>query len=601
MPASVHSPPTLRQFGKYLLDEEIARGGMARVYLARLRGLGGFEKKLVVKQVLPELATDPRFIEMFVEEAKTLVQMSHPHIVPVYELGVVDGVYFLAMEFVDGATLAEILGEGPLPPTLAAHLGMQVCDALSYSHERFELVHRDVTPRNVIVDSLGHVRLLDFGIAARAEGTLIGEVFGSHGYMSPEQARGAIVSPQSDLFSLGTVLYEALINRPAFLRGSPEQTRAALLDEPPPSLADQSSIPSDLAQLVDETLMPKPEDRPVSAKRMGKKLRAFLAAKAPEGVAPELGDRARSAKSAAKNRHRKPAGPSPSTEGDAPAGATVRTIATSVTLRKILGDESTNSMDPVAPAPTLEEGTVPIPGRTSSQDGTVPIPERSSNQGATLPFVREDPAERKNQPTRNRGPLIVAGLVAVVLAALGYRAAMDPGSGQDDQDGQNGQNGQDAGADRSPTDAAAALAAGATEDATTPLDGGAPGEAADGGPGTNADATSPSVADARATSRQNSGTDPSPEGQVSVVAASARISISAQPWGEYRLDRAALGTEAVRDRTIAPGRHTLRITNDSLGKSAEVTFEAEAGETLRALVNFNDGEPTIQITRRRGS
>ncbi|MBW2461349.1 MAG: serine/threonine protein kinase [Deltaproteobacteria bacterium] len=583
MPASVQSPPTVRQFGKYILDEEIARGGMARVYLARLRGLGGFEKKLVVKQVLPELATDPRFIEMFVEEAKTLVQMSHPHIVPVYELGIVDGVYFLAMEFVDGATLAEILGEGPLPPTLAAHLGMQVCDALSYSHERFELVHRDVTPRNVIVDSLGHVRLLDFGIAARPEGTLVGEVFGSHGYMSPEQARGAIVSPQSDLFSLGTVLYEALINRPAFLRGSPEQTRAALLDEPPPSLADHGSIPPVLARLVDETLMPGPEDRPVSAKRMGKMLRAFLAASAPEGVAPELGDRARSAKSAANKRHRKPADPSASLEGDTPARASVRTIATSVTLRRILGDESTDSSDAVAPAPTLEEGTVPIPGRTSSQDGTVPIPERSSNQGATLPFVRESPAERKDSPTRNRRPLLVAGLVVVVVAALGYRAAMDRGSGQE------GRMNQDAGADRSLTDAATALAAGATEDAATPTDGGP------------ADAASPSAQDAHAASSHDSGAGPSPEGPVNVIATSARISISAQPWGEYRLDRAALGTEAVRDRAIAPGRHTLRITNDSLGKSAEVTFEAEAGEALRALVNFNDGEPTIQITRRRGS
>src|SRR5215468_10044736 len=106
--ADAKPPPTPIpiQFGKYWLDAELASGGMSRVLRARLRGPGGFEKKLVVKQILPRLAQDPSFIELFVREANTLVQMSHPNIVPVYELGVVDGVYFLAMELVDGATVA---------------------------------------------------------------------------------------------------------------------------------------------------------------------------------------------------------------------------------------------------------------------------------------------------------------------------------------------------------------------------------------------------------------------------------------------------------------------------------------------------------------
>src|SRR6185436_10683264 len=106
-------------FGKYLLDAELAQGGMARVFEARLRGPGGFEKKLVVKQILPQLAQDPSFVELFVQEANTLVQMSHPNVVPIYELGVVDGVYFLAMERVHGATVAELLRDGPLPQALA--------------------------------------------------------------------------------------------------------------------------------------------------------------------------------------------------------------------------------------------------------------------------------------------------------------------------------------------------------------------------------------------------------------------------------------------------------------------------------------------------
>ena len=154
-------------FGKYLLDEELARGGMSRVFRARLRGPGGFEKRLVVKQILPELAADPEFIKLFVKEANTLVQLSHPNLVPVFELGVVDDVYFLAMEWVQGATVDELLRQGPLPAALVAQIGAQIADALHYAHERFSIVHRDVTPRTVIVDATGYARLLDFGIAAR--------------------------------------------------------------------------------------------------------------------------------------------------------------------------------------------------------------------------------------------------------------------------------------------------------------------------------------------------------------------------------------------------------------------------------------------------
>src|SRR5262245_53137130 len=122
--------PELQHFGKYLLDQELARGGMSRVFRARLRGPGGFEKRLVVKQVLPELARDPGFIELFVKEANTLVQMSHPNLVPVYELGVIDGVYFLAMEWVEGATISELLEAGPLAPALVAQLGLHISEAL---------------------------------------------------------------------------------------------------------------------------------------------------------------------------------------------------------------------------------------------------------------------------------------------------------------------------------------------------------------------------------------------------------------------------------------------------------------------------------------
>ena len=369
-------------FGKYLLDAEIARGGMARVYLARLRGLGGFEKRLVVKQVLPELARDPTFVSMFVQEAKTLVQMSHPHIVPVYELGVVDGVYFLAMEHIDGVTLAEVLRHGPLSPPLAADVGIQVADALKYAHGRFGLVHRDVTPRNVMIDSIGHVRLLDFGIAAPVEGLGEGEIFGSQGYMSPEQARGDTVGRESDVFSLGAVLFEALSGSPAFWRSSASAIHDALLVAPAPTL-ELNDAP-ELVALVTAMLQRLPSDRP-TATDVAQTLRGWLARARPGGVAADLATRVEQATAAA-NR-------SDSTRPVDTAALTTRasseqqTIATSHVLRAMLdGDDGSAAGSTEQPSHgidgrgragegtavegtvvggTVVEGTVAIPGRNS--------------------------------------------------------------------------------------------------------------------------------------------------------------------------------------------------------------------------------------------
>src|SRR4051794_9747056 len=196
-------------FGKYVLEREIAAGGMARVFLATLRGAVGFEKRLVVKQIRTELAVDEAFVRRFVEEAKTTVELSHPNIVPVYELGVEQGVYFIAMELALGLTLQELLGAGgPLSPEEGAYLGVEVCRALDYAHRRAGVVHRDVTPRNVIIDEEGAVRLIDFGIAApvSVEGAPRERIFGSPGHMPVEQLRGGRLSPATDVFAVGALL-----------------------------------------------------------------------------------------------------------------------------------------------------------------------------------------------------------------------------------------------------------------------------------------------------------------------------------------------------------------------------------------------------------
>src|SRR5439155_1767383 len=196
-----------RPFGKFALKRKLARGGMADVYLASLAGAEGFEKELVVKLIRQELAADEAFVRRFVDEAKTSVRLTHPNIVSIFELGVETGVLYLAMDLVRGATLAEVLQEGgPLRPEEGAYVALEVARALHHAHRR-GVIHRDVTPGNVMLDDEGAVKLLDFGIAAPAGGLDV-EVFGTPGHMPPEQIEGGALTGAADAFALGTVMLE---------------------------------------------------------------------------------------------------------------------------------------------------------------------------------------------------------------------------------------------------------------------------------------------------------------------------------------------------------------------------------------------------------
>jgi eukaryotic-like serine/threonine-protein kinase len=265
-------------FGKYVLEREIAAGGMARVFLATLRGAEGFEKRLVVKQIRPELAADAAFVQRFVGEAKTAVGLSHPNIVPVYELGVEQGVYYIAMEYCPGVTLADILFEtGPLEADEGAYVGAEVCRALDYAHRRASIVHRDVTPRNVLIDDEGAIRLIDFGIAAPVEASSgrPREVFGSPGHMPPEQLRGEELGPPADLFAVGALLVEAWTGLPPFRRAT-SQASAEALRKKPPRIDTENAALTPLADIVGACLALEIKQRPARAEELGQKLREFL-------------------------------------------------------------------------------------------------------------------------------------------------------------------------------------------------------------------------------------------------------------------------------------------------------------------------------------
>jgi eukaryotic-like serine/threonine-protein kinase len=210
--------------GRYRLVAPIGQGGMGRIYLAATSGLGEFRKLLVVKELQQELATNEKFVEMFLAEAKLAARLNHPNIVQTIEAGEENGRYFLAMEYLDGQPYTELLKRGSSEPvvTLATrlHVLCEVLSALQYAHELcdfdgtpFEIVHRDITPHNIFLTYHGQVKLVDFGIAKAVDVeslTSAGVFKGKFSYASPEQVRGEIVDQRSDLFAVGVMLWEAI-------------------------------------------------------------------------------------------------------------------------------------------------------------------------------------------------------------------------------------------------------------------------------------------------------------------------------------------------------------------------------------------------------
>jgi serine/threonine protein kinase len=264
------------QFGKYYLTERIAIGGMAEIYKAKLYGVSGFEKAMVVKQILPQYARNAEFIKMFIDEAKISVSLSHGNIIPVYELGRIDGVYYIAMEFVDGKNLGEIFEVAesrgmPLSVEHAIFIAIEICKGLDYAHRRADdegqplgVVHRDLSPSNVLVTRGGEIKVADFGIAKATDKlgvTDVGVIKGSHGYMSPEQVMGQEVDHRTDIFSTGILLHQMLTGRPLFDGSNADvvgRIKEAIVTLP--SMISPN-VPVELDPVVLQALAKAPSDR----------------------------------------------------------------------------------------------------------------------------------------------------------------------------------------------------------------------------------------------------------------------------------------------------------------------------------------------------
>jgi serine/threonine-protein kinase len=289
MPATTGDPSLAglpRQLGKYTLVRRLATGGMAELFLAIQRSLGGFEKLIVIKRILPAMNQDRGFIEMLLHEARVAATLSHPNLVHVFDVGMADRAYFIAMEHVHGEDLRAIvrqmkrLGATEFPIEHALSVALGVCAGLAYAHEKrdldgapLDIVHRDISPQNVVVTFSGDVKIVDFGIAKSTgklgDDTASGRLKGKVPYMSPEHARGEAVDGRSDLFAAGVILFELSTGRRLFKAASEYETFKLIceLDLPSPSRV-RPGYPPALEAIVMRALSRDPRERWQSAREM---------------------------------------------------------------------------------------------------------------------------------------------------------------------------------------------------------------------------------------------------------------------------------------------------------------------------------------------
>jgi serine/threonine protein kinase len=266
------------QVGKYELIRELAIGGMAEVFLARTAGPMGFEKLLVLKRILPHMAKEPAFVEMFLSEATLAARLTHPNIVQIFDFGEADGAYFLAMEYLDGPSLRTLLEDAyqrqvVLPPVVCARIIANACEGLAFAHDftdpatrqPLDIVHRDISPDNILLSRQGAVKVADFGIA-KASGqrhrTQTGIIKGKLAYMPPEQVRAQTLDRRVDVYALGTVFYELVTGqRPFEAPTDASLMQSILFEQPMPAVLRQPDLPEPVQRIIRRAIAKDREQR----------------------------------------------------------------------------------------------------------------------------------------------------------------------------------------------------------------------------------------------------------------------------------------------------------------------------------------------------
>ncbi len=278
--------------GQYVLQRQLAVGGMAEIWLATTQGPAGFQKDVVIKRILPHFANDARFVEMFLDEARLAASLSHPHIVSIFNLGQDGDSYFIAMEFIEGYDLSRLIVRAKtrglsIPAHIAVRIVADACAGLDYAHNfvdregnRVGLVHRDISPHNLLISRIGVVKLVDFGVAKAASSvhkTQTGMVKGKLAYLSPEQIHAKVLDGRSDIFAMGIVLYELLTGERPFGGESELLAISAILNEPhQPMSSFRADLPAGLDEIIARALAKKAQDRFQSVAEMERALELWL-------------------------------------------------------------------------------------------------------------------------------------------------------------------------------------------------------------------------------------------------------------------------------------------------------------------------------------
>ena len=564
------------KLSKYEVLGELATGGMADVWLARTAGSGvaGFEKVVVLKTILPHLGKDPAFVEMFFNEARVAALLNHPNCVQIFDVGEDGGSHYIAMEFIEGFSLSRIFSRvSPkrMPIAVVARIGMDAAAGLDYAHRladregrALNLVHRDVSPDNILVSFAGHTKMVDFGIAKAAtplrvsSQTRTGTVKGKHGYMAPEYLRGLPIDGRADVFALGVCLYKALTGLRPFNGATDAMIAQSVLEATPTAPRTlYPEIPPPLEKVILKALAKEPSQRFESA-------RAFRTA----------------------------------LERAVPRPADMEHVGQFMESLWPVGDTERNSMLQLA-AGKRSDPSVPI---------LKSLPDTADLEGQTL----EAPSARHQiNSRRRRMPLVVGGIVVclvvggITLAAArsGHSATEDPGPGPgvgldpvlpttavpdqhptDPTADSQPPMGIDVSTTEPPTDKTKLRRNGRVEISSpapaevyfkSKLLGRAPGvfELPVG------HQTLHVVCKDLGLERDMKATiNPDRTTQIRIALSKASVDVRASPWAEVKLDGKPMGTTPFPPLDVSAGHHVLELSNPETGKTSKIPFDVASGE-----------------------
>jgi serine/threonine-protein kinase len=580
----------VNQIGKYEVIRKIATGGMAEVFLGRAAGPMGFEKQVVLKRILPHLAEDAQFVEMFFSEARLAAQLNHPNIVQVYDFGETTGAYYIAMEYVDGPNLrlaldsATRVGKAP-SLAMCARLVAQACEGLAYAHEfkdpasgqPLNLIHRDVGLDNLLVALTGTVKVVDFGVAkAQTQGhrTQNGVIKGKVMYMPPEQLLGQTLDCRVDVYALGVVLYELVTGVSPFVGASDIALIQAVLQQPlPPVQQRRPDCPENLVRIINRALERKAEGRYPSCRELQEDLEEFIITSGEKVSISKVGRWLGEVNVASGGQ---PTGKTPVASGvnagtfvlksgeraaaEAPLEGTLMRPA-SQARPSVPPAEVAPAPQPVAPSPeAVASPAAPAAGSSPpaapaavSAPAPGPVPNdgrRSTPPGPRRTGPRAPPPRAAARPTG----LIIGGVVAGVLA-LGAAAMFGLKSGARAPAEK---------LDRAP--AATTVAAAAAQPTPPPTPAAAPAPAAaqatpPPAPAAPVPAAPPVPAPAAASASGSPGT----------------LVVRVGPWADVYLDGKHLGKTPFDPLVVPSGTHTIRLINDELKKDITLPLEIQPG------------------------